>query len=646
MNAEKRLLVSEARLQALIEATSDALYRMSPDWSEMKQLEGGGFLPNTLSEAPNRDWLLAYIPSDDREYVTAHIDAAINEKRTFSLEHRVVQADGGVGWTSSRAVPILDESGAIVEWFGAASDVTARKEAELRLHASKESLQAEVAERKAERDRMWNSSLDLLLIIDFQGVFRDVNPSWSRILGYAVEELIGQHINTFVVPDDHAETIRSYELAASGQGVSVQNRYRHKDGSIRWISWTAAPAGDVTYAIGRDVTGERQQSLDLQAAQDALRQSQKMEAVGQLTGGVAHDFNNLLTVIRGSVDMLRRDTLAPDKRAHFLDAIGETADRAAKLTSQLLAFARRQALNPEVFDVADRIAAISDMLNSVTGNLIQIETRFPADRCFVRADVSQFETALVNMAVNARDAMAQGGCLTITLECRVAMPAIRGHGEAGGPFVSVTLSDTGSGMTPAVLNQIFEPFFTTKDIGKGTGLGLSQVFGFAKQSGGDIDVSSKVGMGSTFVLYLPEAEGDAAPTPRAITKEASSEGRGLCVLVVEDNVEVGQFTTQTLQEFGYRTELVSTGEAALAALGANGTGFDVVFSDIVMPGMGGIELARRLARDMPHMPVVLASGYSHVLAAEGTGEFELLPKPYGTSELSRTLRRVTSNEPE
>lgn len=642
---EERLRVSEARLAALTRATSNVLYRMSPDWGEMRELEGGGFLADTSD--PTRAWLMNYIPEDERTRVTAAIEEAICAQAVFELEHRVVRADGTVGWTRSRAVPILGSEGEIIEWFGAATDVTAQHEAEVALQQSearhRATLEQQVAERTAERDRMWNSSPDLMLIVDFNGVFRDVNPSWTRILGYAADELRGRHANAFVLPEDHAETIEAYELAAAGGLPALQNRYRHKDGSVRWISWTAAPAGDMTYAIGRDVTAERQQALDLRETQDALRQSQKMEAVGQLTGGVAHDFNNLLTVIRGSVDMLRRDTLAPDKRARFLDAIGETADRAAKLTGQLLAFARRQTLKPEVFNVADRIAAISDMLDSVTGNRIRIETRVPTEPCLVRADVSQFETALVNMAVNARDAMDGEGSLTITLECGVSMPAIRGHGGSDGRFISVALTDTGSGMPPETMNQIFEPFFTTKEVGKGTGLGLSQVFGFAKQSGGDVDVFSELGTGSTFVLYLPGVEDGSPAVSNEAAHEPSAEGQGLCVLVVEDNVEVGRFTTQTLQEYGYRTTLVANAEAALQALGTDGSDYDIVFSDIVMPGMGGIELARRLARDMPHMPLVLASGYSHVLASGGAGEFELLQKPYSTEELSRTLRRVVLN---
>jgi len=383
-----------------------------------------------------------------------------------------------------------------------------------------------------------------------------------------------------------------------------------------------------------------ERTRDLMVSEEALRQSQKMDAVGQLTGGVAHDFNNLLTVIRGSVDLLRRENITPEKRARYIDAIGDTAERAAKLTGQLLAFARRQTLKPEVFDVRERLSVIADMLDSVTGNRVTVETRVPERACVIRADTSQFETALVNMAVNARDAMEGEGTLTIALSSGVAMPSIRGHGGAAGPFIAVSLSDTGSGIAAADLTRIFEPFFTTKVVGKGTGLGLSQVFGFAKQSGGDVDVASVPGRGTTFTLYLPEAEASALADQPVADGDLGAEGEGLCILVVEDNMEVGRFCTQVLDDLGYQSHWVANAEEALERLGATGAGFDVVFSDVVMPGMGGIELARRLARLMPDLPVILATGYSHVLAQEANHGFELLQKPYSADQLSRVLRRV------
>ncbi|PIK71012.1 hybrid sensor histidine kinase/response regulator [Methylobacterium frigidaeris] len=384
-----------------------------------------------------------------------------------------------------------------------------------------------------------------------------------------------------------------------------------------------------------------ERTTQLVETEAVLRQSQKLEAVGQLTGGVAHDFNNLLTIIRSSVDFLRRPDLAEERRSRYLNAVSETVDRASKLTSQLLAFARRQTLKPETLDVGARLGVVGELLDTVTGVRIRVVTEVPEHPCYVRVDTSQFETALVNMAVNARDAMDGAGTLTLRLRCGTPLPPIRGHASAPGPFAAVSLADTGCGIPPDLLNRVFEPFFTTKEVGKGTGLGLSQVFGFAKQSGGDVDVVSEPGRGTTFTLYLPEIEADRAlreePVDAGVVEPG---GAGQRVMVVEDNIEVGRFATQILEDLGYVTTWAANAEEALDKLGVDGSGFDVVFSDVVMPGMGGIELARLLKRRMSHLPVVLASGYSHVLAQEGSHGFELLQKPYSADQVSRMLRKV------
>ncbi|ACB82221.1 MULTISPECIES: PAS domain S-box protein [Methylobacteriaceae] len=375
-------------------------------------------------------------------------------------------------------------------------------------------------------------------------------------------------------------------------------------------------------------------------AEAALRQSQKLEAVGQLTGGVAHDFNNLLTIIRSSVDFLRRPDLPDDRRRRYMDAVSDTVERATKLTGQLLAFARRQALKPEVFEAGARLKSVADMLDTVTGSRIRVLTELPERPCHVLADVSQFETAVINMAVNARDAMDGEGTLTLRLSCSQGMPSIRGHGGSPAPFAAVSLSDTGTGIAPELLGRIFEPFYTTKEVGKGTGLGLSQVFGFAKQSGGDVNVESAPGRGTTFTLYLPEIEAAPEPGRHETGDEATSSGAGRRVLVVEDNVEVGRFATQILQDLGFATDWAANAEEALDRLGPDGAGFHVVFSDVVMPGMGGLAMAKLLRGRLPGLPVVLASGYSDALAQGGGDGFELLHKPYAADQLGRTLNRV------
>jgi signal transduction histidine kinase/CheY-like chemotaxis protein len=400
---------------------------------------------------------------------------------------------------------------------------------------------------------------------------------------------------------------------------------------------------DANGALERRVA---ERTRELLLAQDALVQSQKMEAIGQLTGGVAHDFNNLLTIIRSSVEFLRRPDLPEERRRRYMDAVSDTVTRAAKLTAQLLAFARRQALKPEVFDAGARIRSIAEMLDSLTGARIRIVTHLPDDPCHVRADASQFETALVNLAVNARDAMEGEGTLTIRLTCGLALPAIRGHAGSATPFVSVEVTDSGSGIAREHLAQVFEPFFTTKDIGKGTGLGLSQVIGFTKQSGGDVDVTSVVGRGTTFTLYLPQADAAGngtmgAPEPEATPVETADK----CILVVEDNVEVGHFCAQILHDLGYGTVLAQSGEAALAEIEVVPFRFDAVFSDVVMPGMGGIALAKRLREIHPEMPVILTTGYSHVLAQDDGHGFELVRKPYSAEEIGKALSSATMRKP-
>jgi two-component system, NtrC family, sensor kinase len=374
-------------------------------------------------------------------------------------------------------------------------------------------------------------------------------------------------------------------------------------------------------------------------AEEALKHGQRLEALGQLTGGVAHDFNNLLTVIRASVDMLRRPHLPEERRLRYVDAISDTVGRAAKLTAQLLAFARRQTLKPETFDVGKSVQTLTEMIGTLTGSPIQIVTRVP-DQCFINADAGQFETALINMAVNARDAMGGAGRLTITVRAVAELPGPAVLPESPLGYVAVSVDDTGVGIPQEQIGRIFEPFFTTKEVGQVTGLGLSQVFGFAKQSGGEVMVASEVGKGSTFTLYLPRVSGQGRPQQAPAEDAAPVDGHGMSVLVVEDNIEVGTFARDALTELGYATTLVHSAMEALAELTRNAERFDVVFTDVVMPGMTGIDLAQEIRRRHFDLPVVLTSGYSHVLSQNGSFGFELLQKPYSIEQLARVLHKV------
>ena len=382
----------------------------------------------------------------------------------------------------------------------------------------------------------------------------------------------------------------------------------------------------------------REVQAKLQARDVMLHQSSKLEALGQLTGGVAHDFNNLLTIIGSSADLLRRGDLGEERRARYVTAINDTVERAAKLTGQLLAFARRQTLAPEAFDVGVQVQIVIELLSSLLGSRIRISQELGDVPCFATADISQFETALVNLATNAQDAMGGTGSIAFKVQVVSSIPAVRGHASTPGNFIAISVSDTGSGINPDNLTKIFDPFYTTKDVGKGTGLGLSQVFGFAKQSNGDVDVHSVQGQGTTFTLFLPHGQQSGVATPM---KPALPRGKSGCpgtfVLIVEDNHVVGQFATEMLLDLGYRTAWASNAMEALEMLGRNDPHIDLMFSDVIMPGMNGVELATQVRRSYPDLPIVLTSGYSDVLAAEGTHGFNLIPKPYSIEALSRTL---------
>ncbi|MEE7468280.1 PAS domain-containing protein [Methylobacterium oryzae] len=640
--AEEALRASEAQFRVLSQVLPNFVWAAdaggAADWFNERVYAYAGLQPGTLNGAGWR----GIIHPDDQDRVSGEWRAAVQTRTDYQSEYRLRRADGAYRWFLARAQPVLGADGAVVRWVGTSTDIDDQKRLMAELVRFNETLEQRVAERTAEHDRVWRNSRDLLVVVGADGIFRAVNPAWQTILGHEPAEVVGRSFLDFIWPEDADLTQEALEAAAAARDLTdFENRYRHKDGTPRLISWRTSVEGDRVYAYGRDVTAEKAQAEALRHAEEALRQSQKLEAVGQLTGGVAHDFNNLLTIIRSSVDFLRRPDLAEERRSRYLNAVSETVDRAAKLTGQLLAFARRQALKPETLDVGARLRGVADLLDTVTGARITVVTELPDNPCFVRVDLSQFETALVNMAVNARDAMDGAGTLTLRLRCGAALPPIRGHAGAAGPFAAIDLADTGAGIGPDVLSRVFEPFFTTKEVGKGTGLGLSQVFGFAKQSGGDVAVESAPGRGATFTLYLPQVEPEAScEAAAAETAALDPGGAGQRVLVVEDNIEVGRFATQILEDLGYATTWAANAEEALEQLGADGAAFDAVFSDVVMPGMGGIALARLLRRRMPHLPVVLASGYSHVLAQEGIRDFELLHKPYSADQVSRVLRKV------
>jgi signal transduction histidine kinase/ActR/RegA family two-component response regulator len=383
------------------------------------------------------------------------------------------------------------------------------------------------------------------------------------------------------------------------------------------------------------------QIVERAKAEAALRQAQKMEAVGQLTGGVAHDFNNLLMVVSGGLDMLARFPEG-ERRQRVIDGMRQAVDRGAALTRQLLTFARRQTLKPEPIALPQRISAMGELLARSLRGDIRIDMGFAGDLWPVDVDPTQLELALLNLAVNARDAMEGGGTLTIRA---VNAPGMD-DGEVSGDFVLLSVTDTGTGMTPEILARVFEPFFTTKDIGKGSGLGLAQIYGFARQSGGAVRIDSEPGRGTTVTLALPRSERDPSPPAvRASLDSARRAPRSASILLVEDDDEVAALTTDMIAQLGYEVTRVANGAAALGAL-ANERVIDIVFSDIMMPGgMNGADLAREIVRRRPGIPIVFTTGYDgHSHAAAIDASVPLLRKPYRLETLARTLAAALDNQ--
>jgi PAS domain S-box-containing protein len=547
---------------------------------------------------------------------------------------------GNSKWWDVQVTPMLDKHGNTEKILCISRDITATREAEEDLRRLNITLEERVEARTRDRDRIWRLSTDLMLIAQFSGEIMAVNPAWTQVLGWSQEELLGSSFHDYLHPEDGGSTTMAAQKLAQGLSFrSFENRYRHKDGSYRWIAWTAVPDMTYIHAVGRDIQVEREAAEALRKTEDALRQSQKMEAVGQLTGGVAHDFNNLLTVVKASTDLLKR-SLDEERRRRYIDAISDAVDRASKLTGQLLAFARQQTLRPEVFDAGISVKAIGEMIGALTGARINVVIDLPEQPCLINADAAQFDTALINMAVNARDAMNGEGTLSISIEPVNQLPARRAHPAMAGEYVAVSLTDTGSGIAPEQLDRIFDPFFTTKEVGKGTGLGLSQVFGFAKQSGGEVMVQSDVQRGTRFTLYLPRSVVTSVNAQPLTLQDAQSDGEGATLLVVEDNLHVGEFSTQTLRELGYHIHWAKNGGEALQMLADQAATFHAVFSDVVMPGMNGVDLALEIRRLYPDLPIILTSGYSPALAQGNSQGFTFLQKPYSVEALARLLRGV------
>ena len=515
-------------------------------------------------------------------------------------------------------------------------DYLSRIQAEQALRSLQSSLRAEVKSRTRERDRVWSFSEDLLGVSDFEGYFLSVNPAWQKTLGWSEDEIIKVlHVNDLCHPDDAAHSWAGREQLAHGvPTVRIENRFRHKDGSWRWIAWTMTAEQGLIYVAGRHVTAEKEAAAALERAQQQLANAQKMEALGQLTGGVAHDFNNIMMIVSGYAQSLKGRMTEP-KHVRALQAIEAAVSRGENLTRQLLSFSRHQPLNPAVLHPAEAVGAIQDVLSGSTTGKIELSVDIPNDCWPIRVDKSEFALALVNIALNARDAMPSGGRLSIKCENK-SFHASDGPHELSGDFVAFEIKDTGCGIPAGVLPKVFDPFFTTKEVEKGTGLGLSQVYGFASRSGGSVAIQSELQRGTTVRFYLPRSQ---VPVPFEGSQEAPKPKgrREEIILVVEDNADVRRVAVTLLKELGYRTLEADSATSALSKL--DGTHVDLVFSDIVLPGStDGVSLAEEIAVRHPRISILLTTGYARRVDAEL--KHPVLRKPYDIRTLDVALREA------
>jgi PAS domain S-box-containing protein len=639
--AEAAVRENEARLRALTDNLPGGMvYQVSTglNGEERRFLfvsQSSERLTGLTADAILADPTLAYsqIDPEDGPLLAAAEEEAIGARKPFDVQVRFRRADGVQRWARIISAPRLTSGGGTV-WDGIMIDVTEQKSAEVLLRDMNETLEQRVAERTAERDRAWRATQDILLTLVGDGTFTQANPAWTRILGYSEAETVGRSFREFIHPDDIEPTEAALAHATLDAIAHVRNRYRHKDGSYRWISWMAAPAGDYVYASGRDFTAEQEAAEELALAQEALRQSQKMEAMGQLTGGVAHDFNNLLTPIIGSLDLLLRKGLGGGREQRMVEGALQSAERAKTLVQRLLAFARRQPLKAGPVDVPELIRGMADLVASTSGPQIRIHTDIPAALPFALADANQLELAILNLAVNARDAMPDGGAITIAAR---AETVDSGHPSklAPGPYVRLTVADTGTGMDAETLARAIEPFFSTKGVGHGTGLGLSMVHGLAAQLGGALILSSAPGEGTAAHLWLRVS--DAAPAAlHAATLAAPTPTGAGTVLLVDDEPLVRASTADMLTELGYT--VLEAASAAQALRTIEGRAIDFVVTDHAMPGQTGTDLARTLAARERPIPVLIISGYAEMEGAPA--DLPRLTKPFRQADLAESIARL------
>lgn len=654
VRAEEALRISETSAQLAMETAGLGRWELDPRTLEMdcdsRCRELFGWAPDAVI---TKETFCRSCRVEDRRRVEAMLDHALAAATAgrITVEFRIDGGDGQTRWLSLSGRTFVD-GGTCSRLIGIVNDITERKLAETALQDLNQTLTLRVAHKTAERDHLWQLSQDLLAVMSPDGVLIEVNPAWQTSLGYRPHEVIGQHFWKLAHAEDAELAMQAVSHASQEKLRPFECRFNCNHGETRWLSWSAAPGHGGIYVVGRDITEDKAAQSQLEAAQEALRQAQKMEAVGQLTGGLAHDFNNLLQVIVGNIETLQRKLpMNLDRLRRAADHAMAGARRATNLTQHLLAFSRKQPLNPRPVAVNRLVLGMSQMLQRTLGELIEIETSLAPELRHVEIDSNQLEIALLNLAVNARDAMPDGGKLCI----QTSNLDLRSDGHLvaenlpRGEYVVIDVRDTGTGMSPEVLARAFEPFFTTKSVGHGTGLGLSQVYGFVRQSGGQVRISSTGGAGTTVRIYLPAARPDAEIPEDERQCEPAALACRETVLVVEDDADVRAFTVETVRELGYDVLEARDGNSALNVLRQTPADkIDLLFSDVVLPGgINGQQLAQQALALHPRLKVLFATGYARdVIVHHGRLDpgVQLITKPFAFEDLAARLRSVLDGQ--
>ncbi|WP_417792121.1 PAS domain S-box protein [Stutzerimonas xanthomarina] len=591
-------------------------------------------------------WMRDLAPVHEQHWFDIYGEVATS-RRPVRFENHARALDR---WYEVQAMPIGEPSELRVAALF--NDVSARRSAESALQALTNSLREEVATRTKDRNQLWDLSSDIMLRCCLDGDIIAVNPAWEQLLGWSEAQLLTANILDLIHPADLLSTGKAIERLSGGESVvRFENRYRREDGSYRWINWSARSAEQVINAVGRDITAEKEQADALARAEAQLRQSQKMEAVGQLTGGLAHDFNNLLTGISGSLELLEKriGQGRVESLSSYLDVAQTATRRAAALTHRLLAFSRRQTLDPMATDVGGLINDLYQLLSRTVGPSVRLQTTLSPGLWPTLVDRNQLENALLNLGINARDAMPDGGTLTITSSNREVTDddALMLDIKAGA-YVVICVADTGVGMPQDVVAQAFDPFFTTKPLGMGTGLGLSMVYGFTRQSGGQVSIQSEPGQGARISLYLPRVAMTTAPARSGNGPQAAlpaGEAAGETVLVVDDEPAIRMLVVEILEELGYQVLQAADGHGALQAF-ESGEPVSLLITDVGLPGgMNGRQLADAARQRDPHLRVLFITGYAEtVVMGNGPLEFgmRIVTKPFSIETLAARIAELRS----